>query len=54
MADWLRSFYSYVGRTRRILLLIDNFLAYLLGLEDAPPPANIKVVFFPPNATSIY
>jgi hypothetical protein len=33
---------------------MDNFSAHLVALEKAPPPSNIRIVFFPANATSIY
>lgn len=54
MAEWLRAFYRHIGQQRRVLLLLDNFSAHLLGLETAPAPPNIKVLFLPANATSIY
>ena len=54
MQEWFRSFYKYIGTQRQVVLLLDNFSAHLSALEDAPPPSNIKVVFLPPNATSIY
>jgi hypothetical protein len=54
MEQWLRTFYLRIGRQRRVLLLMDNFSAHLLALEKAPPPSNIKIVFFPANATSLY
>jgi hypothetical protein len=54
MGEWLRAFYKHIGKQRRILLLLDNFSAHLCALEDAPPPSNIEVVFFPAKATSVY
>jgi hypothetical protein len=54
MEEWLYAFYRRIGKQRRVLLLMDNFSAHLLALEVAPAPANIKIVFFPANATSIY
>jgi hypothetical protein len=54
MGEWLRSFYRHIGKQRRVLLLLDNFSAHLLAVDEAPPPSNIKVVFFPANATSVY
>jgi hypothetical protein len=54
MGEWFRWFYRRIGKQRRVLLLLDNFSAHLCALEDAPPPSNIKVLFFPSNATSIY
>jgi hypothetical protein len=54
MGEWLRAFYKHIGKQRRVLLLLDNFSAHLCALEYAPPPSNIKVLFFPANATSVY
>jgi hypothetical protein len=54
MEQWLRTFYLRIGRQRRVLLLMDNFSAHLMALKKAPPPSNIRIVFFPANATSIY
>ncbi|KAJ5240486.1 DDE-domain-containing protein [Penicillium citrinum] len=54
MKEWLDSFYKHIGKQRRVLLLLDNFSAHLCALEDTPPPPNIRVLFFPANATSIY
>lgn len=54
MSEWLRSFYSCIGRTRKVLLLMDNFSAHQAALEDVPPPPNILVQFFPANSTSVY
>lgn len=54
MEQWLRTFYLRIGRQRRVLLLMDNFSAHLLALEKAPPPSNIRIVFLPANATSLY
>ena len=54
MQEWFRSFYKHIGTQRQVVLLLDNFSAHLSALEDTPPPSNIKVVFLPPNATSIY
>lgn len=54
MQAWFRSFYNHIGTQRRVVLLLDNFKAHLSALETAPPPSNIKVVFLPPNATSVY
>ncbi|OOQ89349.1 hypothetical protein PEBR_27544 [Penicillium brasilianum] len=47
MGEWLRAFYKHIGKQRRVLLLMDNFSAYLSALDYAPPPSNIKVLFFP-------
>lgn len=54
MAEWLHAFYKHIGKQRRVLLLMDNFKAHLSALDFAPPPSNIKVLFFPANATSVY
>ena len=54
MEQWLRTFYLRIGRQKRALLLMDKFSAHLVVLEKAPSPSNIRVVFFPANATSIY
>lgn len=54
MKEWLYLFYKHIGKQRRVLLLLDNFSAHLCALEDAPPPPNIRVLFFPANAMSIY
>jgi hypothetical protein len=54
MEEWLRNFYLRIGRQRRVLLLLDNFSAHLLALEKAPPSSNIRIVFLPANATSLY
>jgi hypothetical protein len=54
MGEWFRSVLKYIGKQRRVLLLLDNFSAHLCALEDAPPPSNIKGLFIPPNTTSIY
>ena len=54
MKEWLHLFYKHIGKQRRVLLLLDNFSVHLYTLEDAPPPPNIRVLFFPANATSIY
>jgi hypothetical protein len=54
IGEWLRAFYKHIGKQRRVLLLMDNFSAHLSALDYAPPPSNIKVLFFPANATSVY
>lgn len=54
MGEWLRAFYKHIGKQRRVLLLLDNFSTYLCALEYAPPPSNIKVLFFLANATLVY
>ncbi|KAF2177251.1 DDE-domain-containing protein [Zopfia rhizophila CBS 207.26] len=54
MGDWLKAFYRHIGHQRRILLLLDNFSAHIIGLEIAPPPANIRILLLPKNSTSMY
>ena len=41
MREWLIFFYSHVGGSQTILLLLDNFCAHIQGLELAPSPSNI-------------
>jgi hypothetical protein len=38
-------FNKHIGKQRRVVLLQDSFSAHLLGIEAAPAPLNIKVVF---------
>jgi hypothetical protein len=54
MGEWLSAFYKHISKQRRVLLLMDNFSAHLSTLDSTPPPSNIKVLFFPVNATSVY
>jgi DDE superfamily endonuclease. len=54
MVEWFRAFYRHIGTQRRVLLLMDNFSGHLSALDYARPPSNIKVQFFPANATSVY
>lgn len=54
MGQWLRSFYSYIGSSRQVLLILDNFSAHIQGVEMTPPPANIKIQWLPANSTSVY
>src|SRR6185295_7354860 len=49
MAEWLQAFYVFVGKEKRILLLLDNFSAHMLGEELAPPPSNIRIIYLPAN-----
>jgi hypothetical protein len=37
MKEWLFAFYAHIG-SHTILLLMDNFKPYLLGVKLAPPP----------------
>lgn len=54
--EWLRWFDSLMNR--HVLLLMDNFSAHELGLNNINasdyPLQYTKVIFLPPNATSIY
>ena len=55
MVEWLRWFDTRVGR--QVLLLMDNFPAYELGLrliEEARGLQNVTIKWLPPNATSVY
>jgi len=54
MREWLQSFYDWIGTSRSVVLLLDNFSAHAKGLDSLPPPPNIKVQFLPPNSTSQY
>lgn len=54
MAEWLERFYEYIGTERKVILLLDNFAGHTKGLELSKPPSNIKVVFLPPNTTSLF
>lgn len=54
MSEWLHSFYSYIGLSRQVLLLLDNFSAHIQGVNITPPPANIKIQWLPANSTSVY
>ena len=54
MSEWLHSFYSYIGLSRPVLLLLDNFSAHIQGVNITPPPANIKIQWLPANSTSVY
>lgn len=53
ICEWLSAFYKHIGKQRPLLLLMDNFSAHLSALDYTPPPSNIKVLFFPANATSV-
>ena len=52
MSNWLRSFYSYIGLSRQVLLL-DNFSAHIQSV-NITPPANIKIQWLPANSTSVH
>ena len=54
MSEWLHSFYSYIGLSRQVLLLLDNFSTHIQGVNITPPPANIKIQWLPANSTSVY
>jgi len=51
---WLRAFYARIPIHKRALLLLDNASPHIAGLKSTPPPAHIRVIFFPANATSVY
>ncbi|KAF2179192.1 DDE-domain-containing protein [Zopfia rhizophila CBS 207.26] len=53
MADWLRTFYCYIG-SRQVLLIMDNFSAHIIALELAPPLVNIYIKLLPKNSTSMF
>ncbi|KAF2703092.1 hypothetical protein K504DRAFT_508270 [Pleomassaria siparia CBS 279.74] len=48
MARWLRAFYKYVGNLE-VILLMDNFEAYLSAIELVPPPTDIRIAFLSKN-----
>jgi len=54
MREWLRSFYSHIGKRRSILLLLDNHIAHKKGVKSTPPPSNIRIQWLPPGTTSRY
>lgn len=53
MVDWLRSFYRHIG-DRSVILSMDNLKAHINGVELAPPPSNIHIIWLPKNSTSIF
>ena len=53
MKEWLQAFYRWIG-TRSVLLLMDNFKAHINGVNQQPPPPNIRIQWLPANSTSIY
>lgn len=54
MSEWLQALYSYIGLSRQVLLLLDNFSAHTQAVNITPPPANIKIQWLPANSTSVY
>jgi hypothetical protein len=52
MSEWLQAFYQHIGRTRQILLTMDNFSAHWAAVEQNPPPPNIRICWLPANSTS--
>ena len=54
MVDWLHTFYHYIGSSRQVLLLMDNFSAYLITLEFVPLSTNIRIEFLPKNLITIF
>lgn len=51
--DWLLQFYTHIG-DRAVLLLMDSYLAHLEGVRMAPPPANVRIQWFPVNSTTLF
>lgn len=48
MREWLLKFYDHIGKDRSILLLLDRKVAtHTMGVELAPPPANIRIQWLP-------
>jgi len=54
MKEWLTAFYCHCGLTRSILLTMDNFKAHIAAIQLAPPPPNIRIIWLPPNGTSLF
>ena len=54
MVEWLKAFYRRVGPVKQVLLTMDNFSVHQSAIREAPPPANIKIIYLPPNGTSKY
>jgi hypothetical protein len=44
MKEWLTAFYYHCGPTRSILLIMDNFKAYITAIKLAPPLLNIRII----------
>jgi hypothetical protein len=53
MKGWLKAFYQWIG-LRSILLLMDNHSAHIKGVDEQPPPPNIRIQWLPANSTSLY
>jgi hypothetical protein len=51
MVQWLQAFYRHIG-SRNVMLCMDNFSAHISGVEEAPPPSNIRIIWLPANSTS--
>jgi hypothetical protein len=52
MREWLLKFYDHIGKERSILLLLDkDVVTHTMGLELAPPPANIRIQWLPPSSS---
>ena len=55
MVEYLNWFnQEMIKQGKKALLLMDNFSAHELGVELAGPLSNVKVMWLPPNATSIH
>jgi hypothetical protein len=52
VAEWLKAIYKHVREDVEVILLTDNFSAYLAGIELAPPPLNVRIEFLLKNSTS--
>jgi hypothetical protein len=53
MTEWLGLFYSHIG-SRTVILCMDNLKTHIKGVETAPPPSNIRIIWLPKNSTSIF
>ena len=53
MVEWLSMFYRHVG-LRTVILCMDNLKAHINGVENAPPPLNIRILWLPKNSISIF
>jgi hypothetical protein len=53
MVEWLQAFYKHIG-TRKVILTMDNLKAHINGVEEAPPPSNIHIIWLPKNSTSVF
>lgn len=54
MREWLRHFYSHIGKRRSVILLLDNAASHHKGVELAPAPSNIRIQWIPPKTTLSY